>query len=81
MKKNIYIITLILLILDQLIKYAVTSGLTLHQEVVLIPGFFSLQYAQNTGAAWSLLEGNVFLLIVISVVAVIALNLLFGHMD
>ena len=74
MKKNIYIITLILLILDQLIKYAVTSGLTLHQEVVLIPGFFSLQYAQNTGAAWSLLEGNVFLLIVISVVAVIALN-------
>ncbi len=43
------------------------SGIT---DIVLIPGFFHITYAENTGMAWSLLSGQTGLLALISAVAI-----------
>lgn len=65
-KKFIYSISFVVLLLDQLIKIIVTNNMSLHQEITVIPNFFSLYYIKNTGAAFSILGNQTLLLIVIS---------------
>lgn len=67
--KKIIIPCLICLIVDQLIKLLVVNNLNLNNSLVLIPGFFSLTYARNIGAAFSILSGNIVFLISITVLA------------
>lgn len=62
-------ISLIVIILDQISKYIVASNLSL-QHVEVIPNFFYLTYAKNTGMAWSLLSGKQAFLSVISAIAI-----------
>lgn len=70
-KENFYSIVCICLIIDQLIKMLVRSKLTIHEEVSIIPHFFSLYNTANTGAAFSLFSGKAFFLILISFLALI----------
>ena len=51
-KTKIYIIALIILVVDQLVKLIIKSSLHLHQELVIINNFFSIHYLQNNGAAF-----------------------------
>jgi signal peptidase II len=44
-------------VLDQIVKAAVRSRLTLHESVTVIPGFFDLTRVHNTGAAYGFLDG------------------------
>lgn len=44
-----------LLALDQVLKYLVDSSLRPGESVVLIPGFASISYVRNTGAAFGIL--------------------------
>ena len=39
------------------VRALVQSGMTLYQEIPVIPGFFSLRYTRNPGAAFSLFAG------------------------
>lgn len=73
-KDKIYIISFIVLLLDQLIKYIVTKNMTLLESVSVIPGFFNIRYVQNTGAAWGIFDDKTFLLTIISAVSLIVLN-------
>lgn len=73
-KKNIYYISIILLILDQIIKIIIQKNMSLYQEIILIPNFFSLNYVKNTGAAFSILQNNSSILLIISFLSVIILN-------
>ncbi len=41
--------------LDQITKGIVTQQMALHQSVPLVPGFLSLTYVRNTGAAFGIL--------------------------
>lgn len=59
----------IIVILDQITKFVIQNHVSLH-HVEIIPGFFSLTYAENTGMAWSLLSGKQVLLSVVSAVAI-----------
>ena len=43
---------------DQLTKYLTVANIALHQNVPFLPGVLSLTYAQNTGAAFSMLQGQ-----------------------
>ena len=44
-------------VLDQVTKYFTVANIPLHGDVSFIPGILGLTYAQNTGAAFSFLEG------------------------
>lgn len=59
--------------LDQLTKYLVVANIPLHTQVDVIPGLVHLTYAQNTGAAFSMLRGQQWLFAVIFVVFTAAL--------
>lgn len=61
------------LLLDQLSKWGIASQLALHEEISVIPGFFTITYVQNTGSAWSMLEGQMLFFYIVSVLALICM--------
>lgn len=66
--KKIYIIALISLIIDQIVKILVSNYLILGQTIKIINNFFYLTYVQNTGAAFSILIGYRYILIIITLI-------------
>ena len=79
MKKLIKYILFILAVVaaDQVTKWLVMENIALHGHVDFIPGLLSLTYAQNTGAAWSMLEGQRWLFILVFAVLTVLLLLEF----
>ena len=73
-KSFIYSISFIVLLLDQIIKLVVMNNMELHQEIKIIPNFFSLYYVENPGAAFSILGKQTLLLIIVSVVCLILIK-------
>ena len=53
--------------IDQLTKYLTVTFIPLYADVPLLPGFLQLTYVQNTGAAFSMLEGQQWLFVLIFV--------------
>ena len=52
---------------DQVTKWLVVENIAFHGHMDFIPGVLSLTYAQNTGAAWSMLQGQRWLFVLIFV--------------
>ena len=73
-KEDIYKITAIVLLFDQIIKLLINHALEINQIINIIPGFFSIVYVKNTGAAFSILENNTVLLVILSVIVIIILD-------
>jgi len=65
MKKILPLFT-ILLSLDLISKYFITSSMTLNQSIPIINNFFYLHYVENTGAAFSILQNSTLFLIMIA---------------
>ena len=65
------IIIILFLFLDQIIKYLVASNMHLNQSINIIKDFFKITYVTNDGAAFSILSGNVLLLILIALFIII----------
>ena len=53
---------------DQLTKYLVVANIPLPGDVPFLPGILQLTYAQNTGGAWSMFEGKLWLFVGVFVV-------------
>ena len=64
MKNKIMYITAIIFIVDVFIKSLAANYLT---NINIIPGFFSLIYAKNEGAAFSILWGNRWFIVLITI--------------
>lgn len=64
-KSNSIILISILLIVDLLIKYFVSSYL---ENITVIDNFFSLNYVLNDGAAFSIFASKTYFLIIITIV-------------
>lgn len=75
--KKIFSISLICLLIDQLTKFLITISFKIHEGIIVIPSFFSIIRVHNTGAAWSILTGNTFLLILLSILALLIIYLIF----
>ena len=61
-----------MLVLDWGTKWLVNTYITQMTEVIpIIPGFFNLRHDRNTGAAFGVLAGHRFLLIVITILALV----------
>lgn len=73
MKIFIWILLLGTLAIDQMTKYMIDANMVLSESIPVIDGFFSITYVHNTGAAWSMLEGQ---MIFFAIAAIIALGLM-----
>ena len=69
------LVALYVLLLDQASKEWVRGAFDLHQSIELLPGFFSLTYIRNTGAAWGMFSGQNLTLALLALVMLIALVL------
>lgn len=71
MKKRIYLIAILGIILDQITKAFATVYL---DNIVLIKDFLSLTYVKNYGGAWGILNNNLFILVGVSIITLIIIN-------
>lgn len=67
-------IILILTICDQLLKSWVASSLVLGGSKQLIPGIVELTNLRNSGAAWSIFEGQQTFFTIITIIAIIVIG-------
>lgn len=64
---SVYIGIVILIIIDQLVKWWTVTTFPLHTGQTVIENVFSLFYIQNNGAAWGMLSGNMIVFFVITI--------------
>ena len=50
---------------DQFTKFVVLENIALYEKVPFLPGFIGFTYAQNTGGAWSLFSGMMWLFVAV----------------
>ncbi|MEF2964650.1 signal peptidase II [Paenibacillus sp. M1] len=68
-----FVIALILFLIDQGTKYLIATGLTIGEQIPVIGNFFLITSHRNTGAAFSILEGQRWFFIVVTTVVVIGI--------
>jgi len=73
-KEKILSISAIIIMIDQIIKILISSKMKLNQEIEVIPNFFSIMFVKNKGAAFSILQDQKILLVIISLVVLFFLN-------
>ena len=61
------VISVIVVLLDQLSKYLIRNNFDLYEVLTIIPGFFNLRYIRNTGAAWGMFQDGTIWLSLLSV--------------
>ncbi|MGO2961707.1 MAG: signal peptidase II [Carnobacterium maltaromaticum] len=67
-----YALAAVILVIDQITKYLVVNNIDLYEVKEVIPGILSWMYIRNTGAAWSILEGQMWFFYIITFAVVIA---------
>ena len=67
------ILAVLLVVLDQAVKFAVRANIGLDQSVPFLPHILDLAYVQNTGAAFSILQSHTWLLALVSLAVVLVL--------
>lgn len=73
--RRIFGLAMVIFALDQFTKWLVLRSIPLWDEHVVVPGFFNLCHRHNTGAAWSMFDGNNALLAAVALIALVALFL------
>ena len=64
------ILTIILVIIDQATKYLTVQNIELGQVIEFIPNIVSLTYIRNTGAAFSILEGQMWFFYIVTIIVI-----------
>lgn len=81
LKIKIYILPIIaisiLIALDQLTKFIITSSFDLYESKPVIKGVFSITYVQNKGIAWGMLEGKRILFLITTLITLVLLFALY----
>ena len=67
------ILAVLLVIIDQAVKFAVRANIDLGRSVPFLPYVLDLTYTQNTGAAFSILQSHTWLLTLVSAAVVLVL--------
>ena len=67
--KKISIFSFIFVIVDLIIKVFVNKYMDIYDTIKVIPNFFNITYVQNSGAAFSIMENNRILFILIGLIA------------
>ena len=72
--KNVYIISLVVVIIDQFIKAVISYNMKVYDTFTLINGFLDINLVHNTGAAFSFLEGGRIIFIIVAILVVALLS-------
>ena len=76
--KLLYLITLIVITGgDQFTKHLISSSMQLGQSQEIINNFFYFTYAHNTGVAWGMLAGHLWLFIIVALVSAVLMIVFF----
>ncbi len=67
------ILTILFFVIDLISKIAIINMLDVFDSYIIIKDFFNITYVKNTGAAWSILSGDRFFLIMISLTIILAI--------
>lgn len=70
----VFILTFIIIALDQITKYLAINSLKGAGARVIIPNFFRLVYVENYGAAFGMLQNKKIFFVIITVAVVICLS-------
>ena len=81
MKTKHTILFIFILLFDQITKLIISSNMNLHDSIEVIENFFSITYVQNTGAAWSILEGSMIFFYFITIIAVVCMLAFYKSSD
>lgn len=81
MKTKHTILFIFILLFDQITKLIISSSMNLHDSISVIENFFSITYVQNTGAAWSILEGSMIFFYFITIIAVVCMLAFYKSSD
>ncbi len=65
-----YILALFVIALDQITKIIVATQMTLHQSIEIIPNFFYITSHRNSGAAWGILQGQMWLFYIVTIIVI-----------
>lgn len=68
-----YIILLVIIGIDQIVKAIIASSMTVGQSIPVIQNIFHITYIQNTGAAFSMMSGRTVLVAIFTAVVLIGL--------
>ncbi len=66
-----YIIALLVIIIDQITKWIVATKMSLYESIPVIDDFFYITSHRNKGAAWGILQGQMWLFYIVTVIVVI----------
>ena len=69
--RKIILISILTLVIDILTKQLVLNYMLEHQSLTIIEHFFSITFAKNTGVAFSFLEGQVPLIIIMTSIIIL----------
>ncbi len=72
------IAVILLIALDQITKIAVYTNLKPIGKIPLIEGVLSLTYLENRGAAWGIMQGQIPLLSIITIIVVLLIFFFYG---
>lgn len=68
-----YIIALFVMILDQLTKWLIVKNLQIGESIEIIENFLYITSHRNRGAAWGILQGQMWFFYVITIVVIIGI--------
>jgi signal peptidase II len=74
-------LAIVVFLLDFVSKWFVAAHMTEFQTIAIIPGFFSLQFVHNPGAAFGMLAHQQWLFVLVTAVAIGAILLFLRHPD
>lgn len=66
-----YLIALIIIGIDQLTKWLIVKQMDLYEQIPIIENFFYITSHRNKGAAWGILQGQMILFYVVTVLVII----------
>lgn len=68
-----YIIAFFVILLDQITKWLVVRNMEIGQSITIIDSFLYLTSHRNKGAAWGILQGQMFFFYIITIIVVIGI--------
>ena len=66
----IIILTIVFFVLDIVSKLVVSNLMNVYDSIIIIKDFFYITYVRNTGAAWSIFEGETLGLVIVSLIII-----------